>query len=550
MKCLNIAGKQPYGRPNDKLPLSSYQRQDKGNMPDETKRRLQYSSSASECVRYNDGPGLLAARPFQTSQNNVEQCLPKSGSVHSNPEQLGCTQSLTSASQALGHGHYTPKSKILPFHGYSARAPSSSEPKKISVYPTFGRINDTPEKCSKSQTHCSKMFGREKLNRSFGASGSQSYNDNRSSHLDLFQQKSSSVKISTNSGSVCSPYDKALKMLNKSVEKSLTHLGQHGADQGPKADKSTKVSLETSLSKQTCVHSSISEKETLEKELNKTLEREELERELNKCLQRKSLEKVLNKSRERKALERELNKALEKDFNDNFTKTGKRRLDGDRKETDVKKKKFDESVELVVKHETKRNCLLRSPDKKSESKGVKRKSSEILKRDSELIDDSSDRRKVIKSSAADNIVSRNVVLKNTPLKLGTNSAVPEDLKVQTSVNLPEQNALSSSRSFTRQDSDDSNLSLEFPGDLDQSGILRQFIGDKDKLLSIQSWIDNLQEGAGSSNVSLDSFSESLSGDGDDRRVVVSDKSTDCDSGYLSPPLKPAVRTERGTNTLK
>ena len=247
-------------------------------------------------------------------------------------------------------------------------------------------------------------------------------------------------------------------------------------------------------------------------------------------------------------------KSLEKDINDNIKNIGKKRgLDREtinQSEREVKKRIIDNSG-LIVQSKALESSKTRkpslSPVKNSESKSVKRKSSEILHRESKVmnLDDSTDKRKVVRNSVVDSGTSRSVVLKSTPVKFGTNSEISEDLKVHAALNIS-QSALSSSRSFTRQVSEDSNLSLDPPNDPDQSGILRQFIGDKDKLLSIQSWIDNLRDGAGSSNASVDSFSESVSGDADDKRVVVSDKSTDCDSGYLSPPVKKTTaRTERG-----
>ena len=248
-------------------------------------------------------------------------------------------------------------------------------------------------------------------------------------------------------------------------------------------------------------------------------------------------------------------KSLEKDINDNIKSESKKRpLDREipSAERDIKKKRLDRS-ESVVQSKGPESNKDRKTSSSPSKKAVKRKSLEILQRDSKslIIDDSVDSRKVVRNLQVDAGTSRNVVLKNTPVQIGTNSAVSEDLKVHASLNVS-QNALSSSRSFTRQVSEDSNLSLDSPEDRDQSGILRQFIGNKDKLLSIQSWIDNLRDGGGSSSASVDSFPESVSADPDDKRVVISDKSTDCDSGYLSPPLKKmANRTERGmVNVLK
>ena len=242
-------------------------------------------------------------------------------------------------------------------------------------------------------------------------------------------------------------------------------------------------------------------------------------------------------------------KSLEKDINDNIKSESKKRpLDREipSAEREIKKKRLDRS-ESVVQSKGPESNKDRKTSLSPSKKAVKRKSSEILQRDSKslIIDDSFDRRKVVRNLQVDAGTSRNVVLKNTPVQIGVSSAVSEDLKVHASLNVS-QNALSSSRSFTRQVSEDSNLSLNSPEDQDQSGILRQFIGNKDKLLSIQSWIDNLRDGGGSSSASVDSFPESVSADPDDKRVVISDKSTDCDSGYLSPPLKKmANRTERG-----
>ena len=403
--------------------------------------------------------------------------------------------------------------------GYSGTSLPQKSPLLLTPSPK------TPDKCSNLQNISSRTSGNRNF-RSDGAAGSKFHSENRGKTSNPAPpDKLVSDKHKQSSGLINNPYSKALHILNKSAEKSLEHLGSAGTSNTSKSDKS--------LSKPKSVQSPVSDRKTLERELNKSLNKDLKEKE--------ALVKALNKPldvnlKQKEALARELNKTLERDLNDNITKAGKRKaLDEDKGMTEKKRAKYDNKNN---------NADVKSQSKKLETKSAKRKSSEILKRDSDLLD-STDKRKV-KKGAVDDKVSRNVVLKTTgtPLKLGTNSTFSEDLKIQASVSKPK--APSSSRSFTRQNSEDSNLSLEHPEDPDQSGILRQFIGDKDKLLSIQSWIDNLRDGAGSSVASVDSLSES-GGDADDKRVVVSDKSTDCDSGYLSPPLRQPVRTTRGKN---
>ena len=503
------------------------------NMGKQISGQVQQRNFDPKGVTFSNRPGLLGASPYLPNDAALKAVGYR---VDNGPGKLGEHRRMPYETNRPLHVDVAPGTQ-----SFLSLGNSGTLPRKTPLFPTPSP--KTPDKCSNLQKVGSKASA-EKNSRSFGASGSKYYNNESKIKTSVpLQQDRSSVtnKGLPNSGLINNPYSKGLQILNKSAQKSLAQLGQIGNVHDTKTDKSNTIKSDTSLSKPKSVPSSVSDRETLERELNKSL---------NKDLkERQALEKALNKPldinlKQREELARELNKSVERDLNDNITKTGKRKLfDVDKGESEKKRTKYDKTDNSGVKSDTKS----RSPTKKSESKTVKRKSSEILKRDG-LRDDLNDRRKVIKGSVKDTI-SRNVILKTTPVKFGANSTVSEDLKVQTTVCLSQQKAPSSSRSFTRQVSEDSNLSLELPEDPDQSGILRQFIGDKDKLLSIQSWIDNIRDGAGSSTASVESLSESLSGDADDKRVVVSDKSTDCDSGYLSPPVKQPVTTVRGKNYI-
>ena len=488
----------------------------------QTSGQVQERNFASKGVTFNNRPGLLGAgpqRPYDVALKGLNDETERYD--HIMPIQTN--RSL--------YVDVSPTPQSLKFRGNSGTSFSQKSPLLPTPSPK------TPDKCSNSHNIRARA-GTEKNFRSVGASGSKLHNDSKGkTSIPSHQDKLSvSNKQLPSSGLINNPYGKALQILNKSAEKCREQLGSVGKGQDAKTDRGNVVKSNTSLSKPKSVLSTVSDRETLERELNRPL--------IKDLKEKQALVKALNKPldlnlKQKEALARELNKSLERDLNDNVTKTGKRKvLDDDKGVTEKKRIKYDKTDNSGGKS--------RPQAKKSESKTAKRKSSEILKRDSELLD-STDRRKVKKGSADDK-VSRNVVLKTTPVKFGTNSTFSEDLKIQASVNLSQQKAPSSSRSFTRQDSEDSNPSLELPKDQDQSGILRQFIGDKDKLLSIQSWIDNIRDGAASSIASGDTLSE-CGGDADDKRVV-SDKSTDCDSGYLSPPVKQpvkTVKTARGKN---
>ena len=470
-----ITDKQIFGRANHQVPFTPNQRTGSGFGPPQTPNYPQYGATRFK-GHPNEKPGLLGPYPHVTS--------PK---LHDRANQ-GCGTPI----------HGTSKLVTSPVHQQFV-----SEQKKA-LLKTPAHLSSTP--VSYSNAERPKALSAKSLDNSLNASTSQSFSNK------CVNKPSETVR--TNAASkdkaFCSgqnAYNKAIKILSKSVEKTVNQLGKLVNIQGSKSDTPTNPG--------------------------------------SGGTQKNSL--ILSGNQRKPA---------EKDINDNIKSSGKKRqLDQDLNfsEKGVKKKRLDKSIEVVVQSKVpspnKGNKQSASP-KKVETKGAKRKSSEVFHRDSKVFDlnDSSDRRKVVKNSVTDTATSRSVVIKNTPVKFGTDSStISEDLKVQASVNMS-QNVPGSCRSFTRQVSEDSNLSLELPDDPDQSGILRQFIGDKDKLLSIQSWIDNLRDGAGSSTASVDSFGESVSGDADDKRVVISDKSTD--SGYLSPPLQMGSKTERGNTVFQ
>ncbi|XP_053381277.1 uncharacterized protein LOC123554913 [Mercenaria mercenaria] len=143
-----------------------------------------------------------------------------------------------------------------------------------------------------------------------------------------------------------------------------------------------------------------------------------------------------------------------------------------------------------------------------------------------------DKRRVVRSIQSQSTDNRSVSVQNKKIanfqttQKALKSSPEFDLTVNTSTPLKSSCEIKHADEISDVGSDfDPNNNTEF----------KLFIGDKEKLLSIQSWINNLQEGAGSESPSVDSYSQVNQG-------LVNES---VDSGYVSITNRPPSPSRRG-----